>query len=119
MSPVVSLWASILLGGVAQILLKRGVTCAAVAGSARSPRWWLGLLRSAWIWAWVGAFTISTGLWLLAVSQLNISYAFPLLSGGYVFVALLSRALLREAISWQRWAAIAVICLGVVLIARN
>lgn len=118
MSPMTALWASILLGGTAQILLKRGLMGSAVSGSARSPLWWLRLLRSGWIWAWGMSFVLGTVLWLLAVSSINISYAFPLVSMSYVFVALLSRILLGEQIPSKRWAAIGLICLGVVLITQ-
>jgi drug/metabolite transporter (DMT)-like permease len=118
MSPIVMLWSSILLGGVAQILLKCGVSTAQkLKGNKRG--WWLGLLTSGWIWAWALCFAVATVLWLLAVSQLSISYAFPLLSAGYVLVAILSRIFLGETVSSKRWAAIAVICLGVVLIAAR
>jgi undecaprenyl phosphate-alpha-L-ara4N flippase subunit ArnE len=117
MNAMAELWISILLGGVAQILLKRGVSGEGTKRGA-SPPWWLGLLRSGWIWAWLFSFLVATGLWLLAVAQLNISYAFPLLSASYVIVAVLSRIWLRENVSWQRWTAIAVISAGVLLIAR-
>jgi drug/metabolite transporter (DMT)-like permease len=113
------LWGSILLGGVAQILLKCGVSGAQKPKSGNPLRWWLGLLTSGWIWTWGLSFVVATVLWLLAVSQLNISYAFPLLSAGYVLVAILSRVFLGERVSWKRWGAIAVICLGVILIAAH
>jgi drug/metabolite transporter (DMT)-like permease len=115
MNATAALWISILLGGVAQILLKRGVTGDRASRGAFT-QWWLGLLRSGWIWAWLISFIAATGLWLLAVSQLNISYAFPLLSASYVIVAVLSRIWLHENVSWQRWTAIAVISAGVLLI---
>jgi drug/metabolite transporter (DMT)-like permease len=119
MSAIAMLWSSILLGSVAQILLKCGVSGAQSSSGGNSQHWWLRLLTSAWIWAWVVAFTTATVLWLLAVSQMNISYAFPLLSAGYVLVAILSRLFLGEKVSWRRWTAIAVICLGVILIAGH
>jgi len=119
MSSIAMLWGSILLGGVAQILLKCGVGTAHSSSGDNSAHWGLRLLTSGWIWAWVMAFTTATVLWLLAVSQMNISYAFPLLSAGYVLVAILSRLFLGEKVTWRRWTAIAVICLGVILIARH
>lgn len=118
MNPIAALWTSIVMGGLAQILLKRGVSGGSARPGAASANWWLGLLRSGWIWAWVFSFVIATVLWLLAVSQLNISYAFPLLSASYLIVAVLSRIWLQENVSWKRWTAIAVISAGVLLIAR-
>ncbi len=119
MSATVALWSSILIGGAAQILLKRGLNERGTEAGGNRLGWWLRLLTSGWIWAWVISFVAATALWLLAVSQLNISYAFPMLSAGYVLVAVLSRLFLNEGISWRRWLAIAVISVGVVLIARN
>jgi drug/metabolite transporter (DMT)-like permease len=60
-----------------------------------------------------------TMLWMVALSHMDISYAFPLVSASYVLVAVLSRLLLKESIPWQRWLAIAVISLGVALSAGN
>jgi len=117
MSSTVALWTSIFLGGVAQILLKRGLNERVAQASKSSLHWWLSLLTSVWIWAWGISFVVATALWLLAVSQMNISYAFPLLSASYALVALLSRIFLKEPVDWRRWGAITVICVGVVLIA--
>lgn len=119
MNPNTALWASILLGGCAQVMLRKGVSGEGTKTSARSSRWWLQVIASGWVWAWAVSFVVALALWLVAVSRIDISYAFPLLSAGYVFVALLSRLLLKESIPWQRWSAIAVIAFGVILIARN
>ncbi len=57
--------------------------------------------------------------WLAVLSRVDLSFAYPLLALGYVVTALLSRLLFDEAISPARWAGIAVICLGVVLVSRT
>ncbi len=57
--------------------------------------------------------------WLAVLSRVDLSFAYPLLALGYVVTALLSRFLFDEAISPTRWAGIAVICLGVVLVSRT
>src|SRR5712664_2516135 len=106
MNPIVALWVSILLGGLAQILLKLGVS-REQQRSEVSTRWWVGLLRSGWILAWLISFIMATGLSLLALSQLNISYASPLPTASYVIVAVPTRIWLRENFSWQPSVAIA------------
>jgi len=111
-SPSAALWISIVLGSCAQVFLKRGVTADLPASSGS----YLRLLRSAWIWAWGLCFTVATGLWMIAVSKIALSYAFPLLSIGYLIVALLSMIFLKERVPALRWLAIAVVTLGVSLI---
>jgi len=118
MTPTLALWVSIFLNGLAQVLLKKGVGHSEERGGA-SRRWWLSLLRNVWVWAWGLSFVAATALWILALSKLDISYAFPLLSTSFILVAILSRLLLGEHLSRKRWIAIMVICLGVILIAAK
>ena len=114
MSPTVALWTSILLGSCAQVFLKKGLSPA--GGSSEAPRNWLTILRSVWVWAWAACFFFATGLWLIAISKIEVSYAFPLLSIGYLLVAVLSIFFLKERVSFRRWTAIIVITLGVAII---
>lgn len=109
MSPSLALWLSIVLGSCAQIFLKKGVD----QKQAGSHTGYAHLLRSGWVWLWAFSFFFATALWLVALSKIELSYAFPLLSSGYVIVAVLSTVFLKEKISWMRWMAILVICLGV------
>ncbi len=117
MSASAALWLSIILGSCAQVFLKRGVTPS--GSSSSEQRSYLSLLRSPWFWAWAFSFVIATGLWLLAVARIPVSYAFPMLSTGYVIVAVLSILLLKERVPAMRWIAILVITIGVVVISRN
>ncbi len=114
-SPQTALWASILLGGCAQVMLRKGVSGSFAQTSARSVRWWFSLLGSGWLWGYGLGFVLATGLWMVALTRINISYAFPLLSVGYILVALLSRLLLNERVGWRRWLAIVVISVGVMV----
>jgi drug/metabolite transporter (DMT)-like permease len=58
-------------------------------------------------------------VWLIVLSKAEVSYAYPLISLGYVFTAILAWVLLGEALSEIRLVGILTICLGVFLIARN
>jgi drug/metabolite transporter (DMT)-like permease len=53
--------------------------------------------------------------WLLALSQLDLSYAAPLLSLNYLLVPIGAFLLFREKVSRQRILAILVICSGVLI----
>jgi drug/metabolite transporter (DMT)-like permease len=58
-------------------------------------------------------------VWLVVLSKAEVSYAYPLISLGYVFTAILARALFGEAVGATRLAGICVTCIGVFLIARS
>jgi len=113
MSSSAALWLSVVLGSCAQVFLKRGVSPQGAAGAPRSS---LALLRSLWVWAWAACFVVATGLWLIAISRIEVSYAFPMLSIGYPIVAVLSIFFLQEKVTLSRWTAIGVISLGVAII---
>src|SRR5262249_17753615 len=73
MSALSALWASIILGSCAQIFLRRGVARGFTPGTGS----YLLLLRSVWVWAWAVCFVFATGLWMIAISSMQVSYAFP------------------------------------------
>jgi drug/metabolite transporter (DMT)-like permease len=58
-------------------------------------------------------------VWLLVLAKSEVSYAYPLISLGYVFTAILARLLIGEAVSLTRMSGILVICAGVFLVARS
>jgi drug/metabolite transporter (DMT)-like permease len=119
MNPHLALWLSIGLGGIAQIALKSGVGAAIGVPQPTNLTWWLQLAKSFPVWLYVACFASATGLWLIAISKLNISYAFPLLSSNFVLVAVLARFILGEVVSVRRWASIFVICVGIIVLATS
>jgi multidrug transporter EmrE-like cation transporter len=58
-------------------------------------------------------------VWLAALSKAPVSTAYPMLSLGYVVVAVVSVAWLGESMTPVKIAGIALICLGVVLLTRS
>jgi uncharacterized membrane protein len=62
---------------------------------------------------------LSLVLWVMALSRTEVSVMYPMVSIGFALNALLAWWLLGEALSVQRIAGIAVIMLGVWLVARS
>ena len=58
-------------------------------------------------------------LWLAAMSTLDISFMYPLLSLAYVITALMAVLFLGEHVSAIRWAGILLVIIGCVLITRS
>jgi len=67
----------------------------------------------------LSCYVVSVVVWIVALSRVEVSIAYPMLSLGYVANALLAMWLFGEAVSLQRWVGIAVILVGVALVARS
>jgi multidrug transporter EmrE-like cation transporter len=64
-------------------------------------------------------YGFSLFIWLVALSRVDVTLAYPMLAIGYIINAFGAQYLLNEPVSIQRWLAIGVIILGVVLLARS
>lgn len=58
-------------------------------------------------------------VWLIVLAKAEVSYAYPMISLGYVFTAVLAWQLFGEHVTITRMAGILVTCLGVFIIARS
>jgi multidrug transporter EmrE-like cation transporter len=62
---------------------------------------------------------VSVVVWIMALSRVEVSIAYPMLSIGYVVNALAAWYLFGEAVTLTRLAGIGVIIIGVYLVARS
>jgi len=60
----------------------------------------------------------SAFIWLIVLSKMDLSLAYPLLSFGYVLVTLTSKFFFREQIPWNRWIGVLIVMIGIVLVTR-
>jgi len=80
-----------------------------IARALREPRLWAGLTL----------FTISAAFWLIVLSRVPLSVAYPVLGISYVLVVLLSRLVLNEPVPALRWAGVIVVAVGIALIGAS
>jgi drug/metabolite transporter (DMT)-like permease len=111
----------VLLNAGAQLLLKAGVT---PLGSlsldpAQLPGTILRVLAQWPILAGLGCYVVSVGVWIVGLSRVDVSLAYPMLSLGYVVNALAASALLGETVSPMRWTGMALILAGVAVMYRS
>lgn len=110
---------SVLLATTGQLLLKAGMD-AAGAEVALAPDALLELVRTvatSWrLLLGLVAFGGSALFWLVALSRLPLSTAYPLVSTSYVLLLVFSRIVLGERPSVTVWGGALLITVGVVLI---
>jgi drug/metabolite transporter (DMT)-like permease len=113
-NPYVQIAIGAALVTASELLLKKGATAA--AGTS-----WLGVdaLASLWTWGGIITYILSFVSWLYVLRYLPLGVAFGLINVVHVLVPLTSWAFLHEAVSGRRWAGIALVLLGIVLIAGN
>ncbi len=64
-------------------------------------------------------YVLSSFFWLIALSQVELSFAYPFVGLAYVLVALFSWIFLGEGVNAIRWLGIALIVAGVVFVSRS
>jgi multidrug transporter EmrE-like cation transporter len=110
----------VLLNAAAQLLLKAGTNMLGVITLTRD-NWWATIWRMAGTGPFVmgvSIYVVSLFIWILGLSRVPVSMAYPLLSLGYVVNAIAAYYLFGEAVTVTRWVGIGFIIVGVWLIAR-
>ena len=67
----------------------------------------------------LACYVVSVVLWIVALSRVEVSIAYPMLSIGYVVNAIAAYYLLGEQVTPLRFAGIGVIIVGVFIVARS
>ena len=111
----------VLLNAGAQLLLKAGTNSVGVFAFSRDNILPIGLkfATETHIIAGLGCYVISVVVWIMALSRVEVSIAYPMLSVGYVVNALAAWYLFGEAVTPMRLAGIGVIVIGVYMVARS
>lgn len=115
------LFGGVLLNAFAQLALKAATDVTGpLAGGERAMLGRLAELATVpWLWVALSLYGLSVIVWLVGLSRVPVSQAYPLLSLGYVLMIGLAWWLFGEVPNLQRVAGIAVIIFGVVLVARS
>lgn len=113
--------AGVLLNAAAQLLLKAGTNRLGVL-TLTANAWPQTIARMATESHFIGGaaiYVVSLVVWILGLSRVPVSIAYPMLSLGYIVNAIAAHYLLGEALTVQRWLGIGVIVAGVWLVARS
>lgn len=124
MSPItwVLILGGVLLNATAQLVLKLATKplaqftrfdadtlLASVLVLFKSPPFWVGMV----------CYAASLCVWIAALSKAPVSVAYPMLSIGYIVVAVVSVLWLGETLSASKLIGILLICGGVILVSRS
>ena len=111
----------VLLNAAAQLLLKAGTNAVGQFEFTAANAWPVGmkLATQPWIMGGIACYVVSVVVWIMALSRVEVSIAYPMLSIGYVVNAIAAWYLFGEAVTPMRLLGIGIIILGVFIVARS
>jgi multidrug transporter EmrE-like cation transporter len=113
--------AGVLLNAAAQLLLKAGTNRIGEFAFSLDNLVPIGtkVATSPPILAGLACYGVSVVVWLMALSRVPVSIAYPMLSIGYVLNAMAAWWLFGESLTMQKLVGIGFIIIGVFLVARS
>ena len=113
----VYLGSSILLMVYCQLVIKWQVTGAGAFPEAFADKIWFlaRLLVNPWVISALAAAFLAALSWMAALTRLELSHAYPIMSLSFVLVVLASAWLLHEPLTVAKVAGVALICAGVAI----
>ena len=122
MASYLILFAVVAASAIAHILLKMGMNQVGEVGleQVRNPaRLAASLLTTPAIIPAVLIYVLSFVGWVLVLSRLQLSLAYPALALTYVLIPLAAWAILSEPVSRTQWAGVLLVALGIALTVRG
>jgi multidrug transporter EmrE-like cation transporter len=111
----------VFLNATAQLLLKAGTNAVGQFEFSAGNILPVGikLALEPHIMGGLACYVVSVVVWILGLSRVEVSIAYPMLSVGYVLNAIAAWYLFGEAVSMSRLAGIGIIIIGVYIVARS
>jgi drug/metabolite transporter (DMT)-like permease len=114
-TPYVFMGIAVIFNSIGQIMQKIG------SGRVKKEHLHLGIKSvfvffNPYILGALAMLFFATVFYLLALSKLPLSIAYPMLSSGYVIVILLSKIFLNEKVNFKRWLGVFIIIVGIFII---
>ena len=113
---------AVVFNSVGNVLLAKGMR-----QMGEMPDWSLRVLgiyfmrtlTSVWVLLGLCALLLFLVSWLVVLSWADYSYVLPAAAAGYALVPVLGHFLLGETVSSLHWLGVAIICMGVTIVART
>jgi drug/metabolite transporter (DMT)-like permease len=111
----------VLLNAGAQLLLKAGTNALGIITLTRED--WLDqfgrMAVEPHLAGGILCYAVSVVVWIIGLSRVPVSIAYPMLSLGYIVNAIAAHYLFGESVTLVRWLGIGFIIIGVWLVARS
>lgn len=110
----------IAVGG--QILLKLGMNKIGpinISSASSLGHFFTGIFKSPMVLVGLFLYMISAAIWLVVISAVDLSFAYPFIGLTYVLILFVSKFLLKEGVTPIRWVGAAIITIGVIVISRG
>jgi drug/metabolite transporter (DMT)-like permease len=112
---------SVAMTAVAQVVLKRGMSGAAMH-EALAQGWVSAVVAvafNAWVVAGLALYLLGGLVWLVVLNRVAVSFAYPFVGLGFIITAVLAWGTLGEALNAERAFGTLLVALGVALVARG
>jgi len=111
---------SIAVGG--QVLLKIGLNKIgeiSINSVSTLGNFFISVIKSPLVVTGLFCYVISAAIWLVVLSAVDLSFAYPFIGLTYVLILIVSKFVLKEDVNPIRWAGAAIITIGVIVISRG
>ncbi len=121
-SSIVLILFSVIGGGFGQVLLKKGMIIIGplldVSAQNIIPTA-IKVITNPFVFGGLAVYGFSTALWLVALSRVELSFAYPFVSLSYIIMVFASWLLFQESVSALRLVGIATVLTGVIIISQS
>ncbi|MBU5482805.1 EamA family transporter [Clostridium sp. MSJ-11] len=111
---------SVILSSLGQVLVKLGASKLDINFSIDKIMYtFVNILKNVPLMVGIISYGVSFLIWIKVLSKVELSYAYPMVSLGYVIVLFFSYFLFKENITYLRIIGILFIIVGVIFVSRS
>jgi multidrug transporter EmrE-like cation transporter len=108
---------SVILNAIAQLFLKKGAQNIDLSQGAIAL--FQNLILNFYIWSGFTCYGLSIFIWIIALSRVDVSTAYPMLAMGFIFNAIAAWYIFGEPLGAYKLGGMALIISGMFLIAKS